>query len=96
MASLWARIKAVITRQPIVTLGASITALVVAAIGVVNAFAPGTVSPEQVADIAKALGGMWIALGAVWNLVTPTRAPKLDPGTTVKLPDGTDGTVTRR
>ena len=95
MAALWTRIKAIITRQPIVTLGAAITTLVVAAIGVVNAFAPGSVSAEQVADIAKALGGMWIALGAVWNLVTPTRAPKLPVGKVVKLPDGTDGTVTR-
>lgn len=90
---MWDRIRAFITRQPIATTGAAITAFVVAGIGVVNAFAPGTVSEAQVADIAKALGGMWLALAAVWNLVTPTRAPKLSAGTDVKLPDGTTGTV---
>lgn len=87
------RIKAFITRQPIATTGASITALVLAAIGVINAFQPGTVSDAQTADIVKALGGMWIALGAVWGLVTPTKAPKLKEGTDVRLPDGTAGTV---
>lgn len=89
------RIKALITRQPIATTGAAITAFVVAGIGVVNAFAPGTVSSEQVEDITKALGGMWLALAAVWGLVTPTRAPKLDEGTEVRLPDGGTGTVQR-
>lgn len=87
------RIKAFITRQPIATTGAAITTLVLAAIGVVNAFQPGTVTEAQIADITKALGGMWIALGAVWGLVTPTRAPKLAEGTEVKLKDGTAGTV---
>lgn len=87
------RIKALITRQPIATVGASITALVLAAIGVVNAFAPGTVTEAQIADIVKALGGMWLALAAVWNLVTPTRAPKLPEGTEVTMKDGTAGTV---
>lgn len=87
------RIKALVTRQPILTTGASITALVVAAIGVINAFQPGTVSDAQIADITKALGGMWIALGAVWNLVTPVKAPKLPEGTDVTLKDGTAGTV---
>lgn len=87
------RIKALITRQPIATVGASITALVLAAIGVVNAFAPGTVTEAQIADIVKALGGMWLALAAVWNLVTPTRAPKLPEGTDVTMKDGTAGTV---
>lgn len=87
------RIKAFVTRQPIATVGASITAFVVAAIGVVNAVQPGTVSDAQIADITKALGGMWVALAAVWNLVTPVRAPKLGAGTEVKLRDGTAGTV---
>lgn len=87
------RIKAFVTRQPIATTGAAITAFVVAGIGVVNAFSPGTVSESQIADITKALGGMWIALAAVWNLVTPTRAPKLPGGTEVMLPDGTTGVV---
>ena len=87
------RIRAVITRQPIATVGAAITAFVVAGIGVVNAFAPGTVSPEQTEDIAKALGGMWVALAAVWGLVTPTRAPQLPVNTPVTLPDGTAGLV---
>lgn len=87
------RIKALITRQPIVTVGASITALVVAAIGVINAFAPGTVTDAQIGDITKALGGMWVALAAVWNLVTPTRAPKLPEGTEVTMKDGAAGKV---
>lgn len=89
------RIRALITRQPIATLGASITAFVVAGIGVVNAFAPGTVTPEQIEDIAKALGAVWVALGAVWGLVTPTRAPKLPANTPVTLPDGTPGVVVK-
>lgn len=87
------RIKAFITRQPIATTGAAITGLVVAAITVINAFQPGTVTDAQIADITKALGGMWIALGAVWNLVTPAKAPKLAEGTDVRLPDGTEGKV---
>lgn len=89
------RIRAAIRRQPIATLGAAITAFVVAGIGVVNAFVPGTVSEDQIADITKALGGMWVALAAVWSLVTPTRAPKLPEGTPVVLPDGTEGVVDR-
>ncbi len=92
--ALWNRIRAFITRQPIATTGAAITTFVVAGIGVVNAFAPGTVSQEQIADIVKALGGMWVALAAVWNLVTPVRAPSLPAGTDVRLKDGTTGTVT--
>lgn len=90
------RIRALITRQPIATLGAAITAFLVAGIGVVNAFVPGAVPDAQIADIAKALGGMWVTLAAVWALVTPVRAPKLPEGTDVRLPDGTDGTVTRK
>lgn len=89
------RLRAVIRRQPIATLGAAITAFVVAGIGVVNAFVPGTVSEEQIADITKALGGMWAAFAAVWALVTPTRAPKLPEGTPVLLDDGTSGRVER-
>jgi hypothetical protein len=89
------RLRAVIRRQPIATLGAAITAFVVAGIGVVNAFVPGTVSEAQIADITKALGGMWLSLAAVWSLVTPTRAPKLPEGTEVLLGDGTTGRVER-
>lgn len=90
------RLKELVKRQPIATIGAAITAFVLAGIGVVNAFSPGAVPPEQIDDIAKALGGMWIALAAVWNLVTPTRAPKLKEGTDVLLPDGTAGTVVQK
>lgn len=89
------RIRDFLTRQPLAVTGAAITAFVVAGIGVVNAFAPGTVSQAQIDDITKALGGMWLALAAVWSLVTPTRAPKLPAGTDVRLPDGTQGTVER-
>lgn len=87
------RIRDFLTRQPLAVTGAAITAFVVAGIGVVNAFAPGTVSQAQVDDITKALGGMWVALAAVWSLVTPVRAPKLAPGTDVRLPDGSAGIV---
>lgn len=89
------RIRALVARQPIATLGASVTALVVAGIGVVNAFAPGTVTEAQVADIVTALGGMWVALAAAWSLVTPVRAPALRENTPVRLPDGTSGIVIR-
>ncbi len=90
------RIREFITRQPIATTGAAITAFVVAGIGVVNAFAPGTVSQAQIDDITKALGGMWLALAAVWSLVTPTRAPKLPAGTEVEVvqPGNTPNTTT--
>ncbi len=90
------RIKALITRQPIATIGASITALVVAAIGVVNAFQPGAITEAQQGEVVRFLAAMWVVLGLVWPVVTPARAPKLDEGTAVKLPDGTAGTVTRR
>lgn len=78
-------IKAFIGRQPIATLGASITTLVVAAIGVANAFAPGTVSDAQIEDIKGALVAMWAALALVWPLVTPSGAPKVKAGTVVEV-----------
>lgn len=87
------RIKAFITRQPIATLGGSITTLVVAGIGVLNAFQPGTVTEAQQGEIVKLLGAMWVLLALVWPVVTPAAAPKLKPGTEVRLPDGTTGTV---
>ena len=90
------RIRAVITRQPIVATGATITAFVVAGIGVVNAIWPGTVTQEQQDELVRALGGMWVALAAVWALVTPTRAPQLPEGKDVRLPDGTPGKVVRK
>jgi formate hydrogenlyase subunit 3/multisubunit Na+/H+ antiporter MnhD subunit len=89
------RIRALITRQPLASTGAAITALAVAGIGVVNAFAPGTVTDAQVQDITKALAGLWVALALVWPLVTPVKAPKLREGSSVKLHDGTAGTVTK-
>jgi hypothetical protein len=89
------RLRDFVLRQPIATTGAAITAFVVAGIGVVNAFVPGTIPQAQVDQIVQALGGMWLALAAVWGLVTPTRAPKLPEGQDVKLPDGTAGKVTR-
>lgn len=87
------RIKALITRQPIATIGASITALVVAGIGVVNAFAPGTITEAQQGEVVRFLAAMWVVLGLVWPVVTPAAAPKLKVGTDVRLPDGTTGTV---
>lgn len=89
------RIKALIRRQPIATIGASITGLVVAGIGVLNAFQPGTVSEAQQGELVRFLGAMWIVLGLVWPVVTPAAAPKLPEGKDVTLPDGTTGTVTR-
>lgn len=90
------RIKALIVRQPIATIGASITALVVAAIGVINAFQPGAITEAQQGEVVRFLAAMWVVLGLVWPVVTPARAPQLDEGTPVKLPDGTAGTVTRQ
>lgn len=79
------RIRAFITRQPIASTGAAITGLVIAGIGVLNAFAPGTVTDAQIADIAKSLAGLWVALGLIWPMVTPTRAPKVKEGTDVEV-----------
>ena len=87
------RIKALIKRQPIATIGASVTALVVAAIGVVNAFQPGSVSEAQQGEVVRFLAAMWIVLGLIWPTVTPAAAPKLPEGKDVTLKDGTAGTV---
>lgn len=87
------RIKALIKRQPIATIGASITAFVVAGIGVINTFQPGAVTDAQIEAIVKALGAMWVLLGIIWPTVTPAAAPKLKPDTEVRLPDGTSGVV---
>lgn len=89
------RIRALITRQPIATIGTSITALVVAGIGVLNAFNPGTVSESQQVEVVKFLAAMWVVLGIVWPTVTPAKAPKLGEGTEVRLPDGTAGKVVK-
>jgi hypothetical protein len=89
------RIRALITRQPIATIGAAITGLVVAGIALVNAFQPGTVTEAQQGEVVKFLAAMWVVLGLVWPTVTPSRAPKLPEGTPVLLPDGTAGEVTR-
>ena len=89
------RIKALVTRQPIATIGASITGLVVAGIAVVNAFNPGTITEAQQGEVVKFLAAMWVVLGLIWPTVTPSRAPKLPEGKEVKLPDGTAGKVTR-
>lgn len=89
------RIKALVTRQPVAAIGASITGLVVAGIALVNAFAPGTVTEAQQGEVVKFLAAMWVVLGLVWPTVTPSRAPKLGEGTEVKLKDGTAGKVTK-
>lgn len=89
------RIKALIKRQPIATIGASITALVVAGIGVVNAFAPGTVTEAQQGEVVRFLAAMWVVLGLVWPTVTPAASPRLPESTPVKLPDGTAGKVVK-
>lgn len=89
------RIKALVSRQPIATIGASITALVVAGIGVVNAFQPGAVTEAQQGEIVRLLAAMWVVLGLVWPVVTPAGDPKLPEGRSVRLPDGSSGTVTK-
>lgn len=90
------RIVTLLRRQPIAVIGASITTLVLAAIGVVNSFEPGTVTPDQQDQIVKALGAMWVVLALIWPTVTPAGAPKLPEGKDVRLPDGTTGTVVKR
>jgi len=88
-----ARLKEIITRQPLATIGTSVTGLVVAAIGVLNAFQPGTITEAQQGEIVRLLAAMWVVLGLVWPVVTPAAAPKLAEGTDVRLPDGRRGTV---
>lgn len=90
------RIRALITRQPVASIGAAITGLVVAGITLVNAFAPGTVTEAQQGEVVKFLAAMWVVLGLVWPTVTPSRAPKLAEGQAVLLPDGTAGEVARK
>ncbi len=79
------KFKAFLKRTPIVTVGASITGLIVAGIYVVNSFAPGTVPSSQIDDIAKSLAGLWIALAAVAPFVTSSASPKIESGTTVRV-----------
>lgn len=90
------RLIAFAKRQPIATIGTSITAFVVAGIGVLNAFQPGAVTDDQIASIVKALGAMWLLLALIWPTVTPSAAPKLREGADVTLHDGTSGVVTRK
>lgn len=89
------RIKALIRRQPIATIGASITALVVAGIGVVNAFQPGTITEAQQGEVVRFLAAMWVVLGLIWPTVTPTARPRLPESKPVELPDGTAGKVVK-
>ncbi|MFN8521083.1 MAG: hypothetical protein U0667_17235 [Chloroflexota bacterium] len=89
------RLRDLLDRQPIVVIGAAVTGVVVAGINLVNAVWPGTVGPDTVDSLTKALAGMWASIAAFWALVTPVRAPKLPEGTDVLLPDGTAGTVVR-
>jgi hypothetical protein len=89
------KLKDFLSRQPIVSFGAAVTAFIVAGIGVINSFAPGSFNEQQVTDIALSLGKMWAALAAIWFFVTPTAAPKLPEGKDVILPDGAPGVVTK-
>ena len=90
------RLVALIKRQPIATIGVAITTLVVAAIGVLNAFQPGTVTDAQIEEVKRFLAALWVVLALIWPTVTPAAAPKLPEGKSVQLKDGTAGTVVRR
>jgi len=84
-----------IARQPVVSIGASITVIVPAAIALVNAFWPGTVTDAQRDALLAFIVCMWPVLAIIWSRVTPVAAPRLPEGSGVLLPDGTQGRVTR-
>ena len=80
-------------REPVLTtaagVGATITAVVVAGIGVLDAFHPDAVTQAQQGAIVAFLGVLWIAIGAVAviarQLVTSLRNPRIAEGTTVTV-----------
>lgn len=84
-----------IKRQPVITVGVIVSAIV-ALIKVTNGFGLTTITQEQQDALTGAVIAMWPVLLIIWSLVTPAVAPKLPPGTDVKLPGGGSGTVTRK
>lgn len=84
-----------IKRQPVITVGV-VTSALVALIAATNAFGLTTITQEQRDALTGAIVAMWPVLLVIWALVTPAAAPRLPEGIDVRLPDGTDGTVTRR
>lgn len=83
-----------IKRQPVITVGLITTALV-ALINATNSFGITAITQAQIDALNNAVIAMWPLLLIIWTLVTPAAAPKLPEGQSVKLPDGTSGTVTR-
>ena len=70
------RVKATITREPILTGGVSLSALVLAGIALVNAVWPGTVSDQQRDALVGLLVLLWPVLLAMRQAVTPVRDPR--------------------
>jgi hypothetical protein len=81
VSAIWNAIK----NRPVTTIGAAVTALVVAVTGIVNAVYPGAVPDAQVNAIVAALGVFWVALASIRALVTPVAQPTLPQGTTVTV-----------
>ena len=81
-----------IRRQPVVTVGIVVSAIV-AAIKATNGFGLTTITPEQQDALTGMVVAMWPILAIIWASVTPAAAPRLPAGKTVELPDGTRGTV---
>jgi hypothetical protein len=84
----------IIKRQPVITVGVIVSAIV-ALIKVTNAFGLTAITQEQQDALTAAVIAMWPVLLVIWALVTPAAAPRLQEGTPVRLPDGTEGVVDR-
>ena len=84
-----------VKRQPVITVGVVVT-LCGALIAFTNAFGLTTITDAQRDALIAAVVAMWPLLAVIWSVVTPAAAPALPEGTTVRLPDGTDGTVSRQ
>jgi hypothetical protein len=84
-----------LSREPIVVIGASVTAFVLAVVALLNIFAITNVTVEQTGAIVATLGAMWLMLATIRQFVTPAASPQVKPGTaiTVEQPGNTPNTT---
>lgn len=84
-----------LSREPIVVIGASVTAFVLSVVALLNIFAITHVTVEQTGAIVACLGAMWLMLATIRQFVTPTAAPQVKAGTqiVVEQPGATPNTT---